>query len=346
MIAITGGGTGGHLAIANALKEELNSRGLKPLYIGSTNGQDKAWFEGDDGFEKTYFLDTKGVVNKKGVKKAIVLKEILYATLICRNIFKTHNVKAVFCVGGYSAAPASFASIITKTPLYIHEQNAVIGTLNKILKPFAKEFFSSYHEDSKVKDYPVSDRFFSSRHIRKELRTIIFLGGSQGASFINKLCMESAKKLLENNINIIHQTGEKEYTKCKEYYRKNSLNVECFAFSKNIAKSIEKADFAVSRAGASTLWELSANALPALFIPYPHAAKNHQYFNAKSIIEKNAGLLNSQNNLDEKSLLKILENIKLEKMSKVLISLIEKNGIEKIADTIIDKWCARQKSNL
>ena len=346
IVAITGGGTGGHLSIANALKEELNSRGLKPIYIGSKNGQDRAWFEGDMGFKKRYFLDSKGVVNKRGIKKAIVLKEILSATLTCREIFKTHNVKAVFCVGGYSAAPASFAAITTRTPLYIHEQNAVIGTLNKILKPFAKEFFSSYHEDSKIKDYPVSDRFFTSRHIRKELKTIIFLGGSQGASFINELCMKTAKKLQENSIKIIHQTGSKEYSTCKEYYEKNSIEVECFAFSKNILKSMEKADFAVSRAGASTLWELSANALPALFIPYPHAAKNHQYFNAKSIIEKNAALLKTQNELDEKILLQLLESIELEKMSKALISIIETNGIGKIADTITDKWCARQKSNL
>jgi len=185
MVAITGGGTGGHLAIANALKEELNSRGLKPIFIGSKNGQDKSWFENDSGFEKTYFLDSKGVVNKRGLKKVLVLKDILSSAFTCKDIFKEHNVKAVFCVGGYSAAPAAFASLLSKTPLYIHEQNAVIGTLNKILKPFAKEFFSSYEPNSKVKEYPVSDKFFNSRRIRKELKTVIFLGGSQGAEVLS-----------------------------------------------------------------------------------------------------------------------------------------------------------------
>ena len=150
MVAITGGGTGGHLAIANALKEELNARGLKPIYIGSQNGQDKAWFEDDNGFDQTYFLDSKGVVNKRGIKKLLVLKDIISSAFTCRGIFKKHKVKAVFCVGGYSAAPASFASILSRTPIYIHEQNAVIGTLNKLLKPFSKEFFSSYDKNSKV----------------------------------------------------------------------------------------------------------------------------------------------------------------------------------------------------
>jgi len=335
MVAITGGGTGGHLAIANALKEELNKRGLKPIYIGSTNGQDESWFQDDSGFEQTYFLNSKGVVNKHGFKKLLVLKDILSSSFTCRDIFKTHKVKAVFCVGGYSAAPAAFASLLTRTPLYIHEQNAVIGTLNKLLKPFAKEFFSSYDEKSKVKEYPVSDKFFHSRKIRTNLKTIIFLGGSQGAGFINELAMKITPKLMKHGLHVIHQTGKSDYSTCKDFYTKNSLHVECFDFSKNILHSLEKADFAVSRAGASTLWELSANALPALFIPYPYAAKNHQYFNAKVLADKNAALLKTQNGLDENTLWDILQNTNLKQMSEQLASTISNNGIKKIADIIV-----------
>lgn len=120
MIAITGGGTGGHLAIARALKDELNNRNIKPIYIGSQSGQDKSWFENDTGFEKTYFLNSSGVVNKKGIKKIAVLFEILKSAFYCKKLFKKHNIKAIFCVGGYSAAPASFASILSFLPLYIH----------------------------------------------------------------------------------------------------------------------------------------------------------------------------------------------------------------------------------
>ncbi len=335
MVAITGGGTGGHLAIANALKEELNSRGLKPIYIGSKNGQDKSWFEYDSGFEKTYFLDSKGVVNRRGFKKLLVLKDIIKSSFTCKDILKNHEVTAVFCVGGYSAAPASFASLLTQTSLYIHEQNAVIGKLNKILKPFSKEFFSSYDKKSKVKEYPVNDKFFSSRRVRTELKTIIFLGGSQGANFINQLAMKIAPILLENGLDIIHQTGKKEYSTCKEFYEKNSLDVDCFDFSKNILNSLNKADFAVSRAGASTIWELSANGLPALFVPYPYAAKNHQYYNAKVLVDKNAALLKVENELDEKKLEDILKNIDLEELSKKLLSSIMKNGIKEITNIIL-----------
>lgn len=334
-VAITGGGTGGHLAIANALKEELNKRGLKPIYIGSTNGQDQDWFKNDTGFDKTYFLNSRGVVNKKGLKKLIVLKDILSASFTCKKIFKEHNVKAVFCVGGYSAAPASFAALLTRIPLYIHEQNAVIGTLNKILKPFAKEFFSSYDKDSLVKDYPVSDRFFESRKIRERLNTIIFLGGSQGASFINNLALKMTPILVANGITIIHQTGKKDYARCKAFYEKNAYHVDCFEFTKSLPSKLEAADFAISRAGASTLWELSANALPALFIPYPHAAKNHQYFNAKELSQNNMALLKSEKELDETLVWDMLKKIELTTMSENLMKLITKNGIKEITDIIL-----------
>jgi UDP-N-acetylglucosamine--N-acetylmuramyl-(pentapeptide) pyrophosphoryl-undecaprenol N-acetylglucosamine transferase len=334
-VAITGGGTGGHLAIANALKEELNKRGLKPIYIGSTNGQDQDWFKNDTGFAKTYFLNSRGVVNKKGLKKLIVLKDIFAASFTCKKIFKEHNVKAVFCVGGYSAAPASFAALLARLPLYIHEQNAIIGTLNKILKPFAKEFFSSYDKDSLVKDYPVSDRFFQSRRTRERLNTIIFLGGSQGASFINNLALKMTPKLRENGITIIHQTGKKDYARCKAFYETNALNVDCFEFTKSLPSKLEAADFAISRAGASTLWELSANALPALFIPYPHAAKNHQYFNAKELSQNNMALLKSEKELDETIVWDMLKRIELTTMSENLMTLITKNGIKEITDIIL-----------
>jgi len=334
-IAITGGGTGGHLAIANALKEELNSRGLKPIYIGSQNGQDKDWFNNDNGFKVTYFLNSKGVVNKKGLKKLFVLTDIIKSSFTCKDILKKHNIKAVFCVGGYSAAPASFASILSKVPLYIHEQNAVVGKLNKLLKPFSKEFFSSYDNNSKVKEYPVSDKFFESKRIRNNLNTIIFLGGSQGANFINNLAMKTVPKLKEKGFDIIHQTGKNDFSKCNEFYKKNFLHVECFDFNKEILESLKKSDFAISRAGASTLWELSANNLPALFIPYPHAAKNHQYFNAKKLCDQNAGLLTIQDELNEEVLFKILDNLKLNQMSKNLSHTITKNGIKEITNIIL-----------
>ena len=263
-IAITGGGTGGHLKIAKVIKEELNKRVIKPIYIGSTSGADKEWFENDSGFEEKYFLNSGGVVDKKGFKKIFSLGNIIKLSFQAKKILKSHNIKAVFSVGGYSAAPASFAAVLTNTPLFIHEQNAHIGSLNKFLKPFCKRFFSTFLYND---PYPVDEIFFQTARVRKKLKTIIFLGGSQGAVAINDLAIRLAEFLQKNNINIIHQTGKRDYKRVKGFYEKNNIKADVFDFYPNLYEKIQKADFAVSRTVASTLLELAANQIPALFIP-------------------------------------------------------------------------------
>ena len=326
MIAITGGGTGGHLVIAKAIKEELNKRGIKPIFIGSTYGQDRSWFEEDDGFEEKYFFDTSGVVNKSGIKKILSLSNIIKHSFETKKIFQKHNIKVVFSVGGYSAAPASFGAIMFKKPLFIHEQNAYMGKLNKLLKPFAKKIFNTFlYNDS----YPVRGEFFKKARIRKEIKTIIFLGGSQGAKAINDFAFTVAKT---KKYKIIHQTGKLDFDRCKKFYSENNLDVEYFAFSKNIVDKMSKADFAVSRAGASSVFELSANQLPTLFVPYPYAAGNHQYYNAKFLADKKLAFLRVQNELD----LSVFEEIKnIDIISQKLKEINSENGARIIVDEIL-----------
>ena len=331
MIAITGGGTGGHLKIAKVIKNELNKRGIYPIYIGSTTGQDKKWFEKDIGFSEKYFLDSSGVVNKKGMQKIKSLNNILKLSLKAQKILKKHNIKKVFSVGGFSAAPASFASIITNTPLYIHEQNAHIGTLNKILKPFSKKFFNTFFYND---PYPVEDIFFENARIREKIKTIIFLGGSQGASFINELALSLAPILNKKDIKIIHQTGYKDYEKVKNFYLKNNIKADFFEFESNIIQKIKKADLAISRAGASTLFELTANNLPAIYIPYPYAAGDHQYYNAKFLSNKNASFVYRQSEIKKELILNIL-NKNLKEYSQNLAKINKKNGAQYIVDEIL-----------
>lgn len=336
MIAITGGGTGGHLVIAKAIKEELNKRGMKPIYIGSTAGQDKAWFEGDDGFEKTYFLESQGVVNKKGLRKILALYDIMRSAFTCKTIFKKHHIRYVFSVGGYSAAPASFGALLSGIPLYIHEQNAIQGKLNSLLRPFCKAFFSSYDKDAIFTNYPVSEAFFDIRRERTDLKTIIFLGGSQGASFINALAQKLAPLLQKEGIFIIHQTGKKEFDTMKTFYAEHNIPADVFDFSKEIPSKLALADFAISRSGASTLWELCAATVPALFIPFPHAAANHQYFNAKMLADQKLALICYQNSaIDPIILLDDIKHVDLSYVSKNLSHKIQKDGAKEIVDMIL-----------
>jgi UDP-N-acetylglucosamine--N-acetylmuramyl-(pentapeptide) pyrophosphoryl-undecaprenol N-acetylglucosamine transferase len=288
-LCITGGGTGGHLMIAQALVKAAISQGHEVIFIGSTSGQDRKYFEEFSPFSHVYFLPTIGVVNQKGFGKIKSLYKVFRAFLSARMLLKMHNIQATYSVGGFSAAPASFASISKFIPLFIHEQNAVTGRLNSLLKPFAKRFISAYDNNSAIKGYPVKEAFFKNARVRSELKTIIFLGGSHGAKAINDLALSVAFKLTKRGIKIIHQAGENDYERVKKEYEKKGVEVELYAFTNELDTIIPHADLAVSRAGASTLWELTSNGLPAFYVPYPHAAGDHQFFNAKFIVDNNLG---------------------------------------------------------
>ena len=342
-ILMTGGGTGGHLAIIKAVKEALvNSEQLAVsseqlethsealVYVGSTKGQDKQWFEEDDDFEYKYFFETRGVVNQGGLGKIKSLFLMAGATLKAMKLIRKHQAKAVFSVGGFSAAPMAFAAKLTGTPLVIHEQNAALGSLNKLLKPYAAYFISSYLDDSPIKAYPIKEVFFKNAHLRKELKTIIFLGGSQGAKAINALAMQLVPILHERGINIIHQAGERNIDEVQKSYDELGVEAEVFGFTTKLSDYMNEADFAIARSGASTLWELSATALPALYIPYPYAASDHQYYNAQFLVEKDLAWIMREDEIEMNKVLALLDE-NLEEKSKGLMQIVERDGSQKIA---------------
>lgn len=334
-VVITGGGTGGHLKVADAFIDEFNKRGIPVIFIGSFNGQDKQWFDKDKRLKATYFLDTKGVVNKNAFGKIASFLNIISKTNYCLGLFSKYKVTTVISVGGFSAAAATFASIVKPgCKLYIHEQNSVMGTLNKVTSRFAKEVFSSFEANSRIKDYPVSKEFFELGRIRNKVETIAFFGGSQGAVAINDFALKLAPKLNEMGINIIHQTGKNDFERIKEKYIKLNINADVFDFSKDIPSKMEKADFAVSRAGASTLWELCANCLPTFFIPYKHAAGDHQYYNAKDLKDKGLCFLQREGDLKEEDFFNAI-NSDIYDISKRLTSSINSNAVSLICNIIV-----------
>jgi UDP-N-acetylglucosamine--N-acetylmuramyl-(pentapeptide) pyrophosphoryl-undecaprenol N-acetylglucosamine transferase len=327
-IIMTGGGTGGHLAIIKAVKEHLTQEEL--IYIGSTKGQDKQWFEEDNDFANKYFFDTRGVVNQGALGKVKSLFMMGTSMVKAIGLIRKHKAKVVFSVGGFSAAPMAFAAKLTRTPLVIHEQNAAFGSLNKLLKPYANYFISSYLKQSPIKAYPIKNVFFDNARIRTEVKTIIFLGGSQGAKAINTLALSIAPTLNEKGIKIIHQAGVSNVDEVQEAYKNAGIEAEVFGFTTKLSDYMKEADFAVARSGASTLWELSATAVPTLYIPYPYAASDHQFHNAQFLVEKNLAWLMRESDIDNEKVLTLLD-ADLPSISQGLINIVETDGSKKIA---------------
>jgi len=335
MVCITGGGTGGHLRIVSVLREELNKLGIKPIYIGSVHGKDREWVEKEEGWSGIHFLNSRGVVNQKGWKKVEAVRNILRESKKAIQILEKYNVQKVISVGGYSAAPASFGAVTTEgRELYIHEQNSVLGRLNQVLEPFAVRVFNSFFGKD---PYPVDEAFFTYGRIRKKLKKIIFLGGSQGAHAINQIALQMAPYLRNAGIEIIHQTGARDFNFVRERYRKMGIEAEIFSFSHNLPEKLHSADLAISRAGASTLWELVSNGLPTIFIPYPYAAGNHQYFNAHYLEERGLAKVMKEEEFEVGKLLNLVEEIgrELEPISTELRKMNTPKGGEQIVKEIL-----------
>ena len=311
-----------------SVKEQLLDSDL--VYIGSTNGQDRAWFGDDNSFQYKYFLESRGVVNQNFFGKIKSIFMLIKAIREAMRLLDKHNAKVVFSVGGFSSAPTAFASKIRGIPLVIHEQNAHIGSLNTLLKPFADIFISSYIDESPIEAYPIKDIFFQNAHIRDNIKTIMFLGGSQGAKAINTLAISLAPKLKEMGIKIIHQAGEGNIDEMAEEYKKLNIDVEIFGFSRELDRYMNMADFAIARAGASTLWELSALGIPTLYIPYPYASKDHQYHNAKYFVDKKLAWVMREDNIDRDKIIEIL-NQDMGDRSRGLIDSVKRDGSREIA---------------
>lgn len=374
-VVITGGGTGGHLSVAKAFLEEFCAQGFECLFIGSCNGQDKAYFQTESRFSQKFFLETSGVVNKKGLGKLESLWRQFKALKNTLKILKEQKkIDFILSVGGYSAAPAAFGAILLRIPLFIHEQNAQIGKLNQILKPFAKSFFSSYLQSSPVRFYPVSQTFFTQARVRQKVKNLLFMGGSQGARAINNFALALAEDIFHKNLCIYHQCGKAEFEQVLSEYLKlgfkigipqeslestiiESQNVQIapleeldadivlFGFSKQMPEILKKCDFAICRAGASSLWELCANGLPALFIPYPYAAGNHQYYNAKFLEENGLGFLCLEQDLFCEVLWDSLELLKGGKISQISEDL-QKECSPKATEQITQSILSTLKSEL
>jgi len=335
-IVMTGGGTGGHLAIVRAVKEAIaagsrqQGAGESLVYIGSSGGQDRAWFGEDADFAARYFLETHGVVNQGLVGKIASVGMLLKTTWKALGLLRRHRAKVVFSVGGYSAAPTAFAALLLRIPLVIHEQNAAVGTLNRILRPFARAFISSYEPDSPIKAYAVKHLFFEHARIREKVKTVLIMGGSQGAKALNELALRIAPELNQRGIAIIHQAGERHIDTVRAAYQSMGIEAEVFGFSDQIPAYMARADLAIARAGASSLWELVASGVPTLFVPYPYAAGDHQYHNARFIAEEGLGWVVRESELDTAFVLGLLDT-DLAPMSRKLIAISEPDGAGQIA---------------
>lgn len=296
---LAGGGTGGHVFPALALARELRVRDVETLMIGTGRGLEAAAFAAE-GFsvEIIRVEKLKGMEVQAQAKSLVLLPQALIHALL---VLGHHRPQVVVGMGGYAAGPVSMAAVLRRIPLLIHEQNFAPGLTNRVLARVAdvvavtfEQSRSAFGREVVTTGNPVrreileTDRHkgCEALHLDPEKVTVLVFGGSQGARQINRAVVEALPHLAgwEDRLQIVHATGERDRDAIEEAYRAWRGEARVLSFIHDMASAYAAADLVVSRAGATTIAELTALGKPALLVPYPFATNDHQRLNAEELV--------------------------------------------------------------
>lgn len=298
---IAGGGTGGHVTPALALGEALRAKGDEVLFIGSARGLESRLIPAA-GFDLE-ILPSEQVMGRNLLGQIRGAFAILRSTFTARRILKRFDADAVISVGGYAAMPAALAAKLTSRPLFLVEPNAIPGRVNKLTARFARTVFVGFEStrgslpsgsESLCVGVPLRRALYRAFADRPEkgvpgtpLRVFVF-GGSQGARQLNENVPDALSRLRKKSVEVFHQAGEADRADVEARYADLGLPAEVVAFEHEMPKRYEWADLAICRAGALTVAELALAGMPALLVPYPFAADDHQSANARALEQAGA----------------------------------------------------------
>ncbi len=352
-IIISGGGTGGHIfpaiAIANALKE-IDAT-IEILFVGA-NGKIEMEKVPAAGYQ-IKGLPVRGLVRKLSLKNLVVIFNLLKSLFISRKIIKKFKPNAVIGVGGFASAPVVYVASLMGIPTLLQEQNSYAGVTNKMLAKRAAKICVAYNnmhrffsEQKIIKtgnpvrqnlykndiDKEVALNYFG---LEKNKKTILILGGSGGAKTINEAVINKLEKIKSSDIQLVWQTGKFYYSLSNQAAEKiNAANCVVKDFIIKMDYVYRAADLVISRAGAATISELCLLKMPAILIPSPNVAEDHQTKNAMALVENNAAVLIKDKDAYENMIDQALDLIKDEEKLNELSNNIAKLGIEN-SDKII-----------
>ncbi|HSP88582.1 MAG TPA: undecaprenyldiphospho-muramoylpentapeptide beta-N-acetylglucosaminyltransferase [Ignavibacteriaceae bacterium] len=309
-----GGGTGGHLFPAVAVAEKIRKKipNAEILFVGS-----KSKIEGrlvpKLGFRfKPIWI--KGFARRFSIENFLFPFKVIVS--IMQSLFINMNFKPKVAIGsgGYVAGPAIYSSYLMGAKVILLEQNSFPGVTTRILEKYAEEIHISFEDSKKyfknknklkLTGTPIRERLLNvvreealkSFGLDSSRKTLLVLGGSLGAASINEAVADLINFFEEKDIQVIWQTGKNYFSKYK-HLSSNKIIVKDFIEEMNFAYSAS--NLIIARAGATTIAELLTLEIPAILVPSPNVAANHQYYNAKSLADQNAAILIEDHLLKEK----------------------------------------------
>lgn len=354
-ILISGGGTGGHifpaLSIANALKTRINA---DILFVGADNRMEMERVPAA-GY-RIKGLPVAGFNRRNLLKNIGVLLKLRKSISMAREIVKDFKPDIAIGVGGYCSGPTLKAAQRAGIPTLIQEQNSYAGVTNKLLAKKARKICVAYPGLERF--FPADRIVLTGNPVRKDLLsssipkekarerfglnpklpTVLVVGGSLGALTLNESLEAGIRRLYEEGIQVIWQTG-KNFGDRGTVAAKNLNGVVVTKFISDMAAAYAAADVVVSRAGAGSISELELLGKPCILVPSPNVAEDHQTKNARALSDKGAALLvtddEARTRIVDEILLLINDKDRLENMSRQIKQLALPDSDEKIVDEIL-----------
>jgi len=351
---IAGGGTGGHLFPGMAIAEAFVERemGNEVLFIGTERGIETKVLAGGRFPLRT--IQAKPLKGRSFLGKMKAIWAIPVAISEAYAILREFQPDLVLGVGGYASGPTLIAASILGTKRAIHEQNVIPGMTNRILKWFSQRIFVSFEETksyfpgekSIVTGNPVRKEIFqpgsNSKEIekRKEPRfAVLIFGGSGGAHRINQAMMEALDLLqeLKSSLRFFHQTGRDDVDWVSKGYQEKGFDARVRPFFEDMATYYQLSDLIICRSGATTVAELAVCGKAAILIPYPYAAHNHQFINARKLVEIGGAQMIRDEELSGSSLAKAILELYHQPEKRIRMEeRIQQVGRPRAAEEIIE----------
>ena len=325
-ILIAVSGTGGHVYPGIALAYELKVAKINPIFIVNNNKNGVSLKIVKNSGYNYKILNFKAPQRKLSLSLFLFPFKFIKVLFDSYSIIKQTNPCVVVGMGAYLSFPIILVAKLKNIPTLIHEQNTIPGLANKILSRFVDKIAISFKES--IKFFPKHKTIYTSNPIRKDIFnitriqastklnlnplvfTIFVFGGSLGATKLNNIMFNVAQKLYskyKSNIQFIHIIGSKDFKEISKKYDNIKYNKYIVEYMDDIGNAYSCSDVVICRAGAGTVKEIEMYNLPALFVPFPYATANHQYYNAKSVEQKNLRIVIEEKNLTEEQILNFIE---------------------------------------
>lgn len=357
-VALAGGGTGGHLAPALALAEELSTRlpEARLVFIGTGRPIEERMIV-PAGYERCVMDAPRFPRSLREIPlfPFRLRKSIRRAEAILREL----NVALVVGLGGYGSVPAVRAAHRLRVPSVLLEQNSIPGRANRWLSRVAREVYVQFESSRtrfrftdrvQVLGNPLRrgitsgsrERVLGEFSLDSGLRTLLILGGSQGAQTINRAVCDALGELAApGTLQLVHQTGSRDFEWVLKRHRDLAVTSHVSAFIDGMADALAAADLIVGRAGATTLAEIAAVGRPSVLVPYPHAADDHQRLNAEVFAEAGAAVVVKDAELDGPTLVRVVGELMQDagrraEMTRAALTLAKPNATADVCDRIVN----------